>query len=33
VGKKPEGVLQADVGYYETELAATRRCLQSVAVR
>jgi hypothetical protein len=26
-------LLQADVGYYEAELAASRRCLQSVAVR
>jgi hypothetical protein len=25
--------LQADVGYYEAELAAGRRCLQSFAVR
>jgi hypothetical protein len=26
-------LLWADVGYYEAELAASRRCLQSVAVR
>ncbi len=26
-------LLLADVGYYEVELAASRRCLQSVAVR
>jgi len=26
-------LLLADVGYYEAELAASRRCLQSVAVR
>lgn len=26
-------LLSADVGYYEAELAASRRCLQAVAVR
>lgn len=26
-------LLQADVGYYEAELAASRRCLQAVATR
>jgi len=26
-------LLLADVGYYEAELAASRRCLQSVAAR
>jgi hypothetical protein len=26
-------LLLADVGYYEAELAASRHCLQSVAVR
>ena len=26
-------LLSADVGYYEAELAASRRCLQSVAAR
>jgi hypothetical protein len=26
-------LLQADVGYYEAELAASRRCLQAVAAR
>jgi hypothetical protein len=26
-------LLWADVGYYETELSASRRCLQAVAVR
>jgi hypothetical protein len=26
-------LLQADVGFYEAELAASRRCLQSVAVQ
>jgi hypothetical protein len=26
-------LLLADVGYYETELAASRRCLQAVAAR